>query len=215
MLNRLKDWLGATEPVVSTGPLGLVVGGSWRVELFNIRANPTAYHFTTDDASAVIVAYGKADLGDGMCLHRFYAQDDHMLQLICPSDDPATVQEITLYQPFDSIHPNSAEAWQAWLGPQGWMRQPTYELDDGTCYQRTWFADDPGTVELVQFSETLCRTRGDGPTEHIQQQCMLYNRDIAHSPPEHLLVICETNDAGRSIELMIGIDLQLPQLTVF
>jgi hypothetical protein len=217
MINRLKRLIGIepAEPAVQTGPLGLVVGGSWRVELFNIRANPEAYHVEVGDAGSVIIAYGQAELGDGVKLHRFYDQDGQMLQLLCASNDLTDVREITLYQHFDSIHPNTSEAWQAWIGPQGWMRQATYELDDGTLYQRAWFADDTGPVEPVQFSEILSRARTGTPAENVKQQSMLYSREIAENQPEHLLVIHETNDAGSSMELMVGVDIQQPQLSIF
>ena len=217
MFTRLKRLIGMEQvvPTVQTGPLGLVVGGSWQVELFNIRANPEAYHVEVGDANSVIVAYGQAELGDGVRLHRFYDQDGQMLQILCASHDLTAIQEITLYQRFDSIHPNTSHAWQEWTGPQGWMRQPTYELDDGTLYQRAWFADDAGPVDPVQFDERLSRERTGTPTEQISQDSMLYSREIADNQPEHLLVIRETNDAGSSIELMVGVDIQQPQLSIY
>ena len=217
MLNRFKRWVGMEQPQpsIQTGPLGLVVGGSWQVELFNVRANAAAYHVEVGDAGSVIVAYGQADLGDGVRLHRFYDQDDQVLQLLCAEGDLTAIQEITLFQSFDSFHPNTTDAWQEWMGPAGWMRQATYELDDGTLYQRAWFADDPGIVDPVRFNESLCRERSGTPVEPLSQHCMLFSREIADSLPEHLLVTRETNDAGSHVELRVGVDIQQSQLSIF
>lgn len=217
MFKGIKRFFGSDDEQsdIKTGPLGLVVGGSWTVELFAVRANSEAYQFEAGDGTSTIKAYGNADLGDGVVLHRYYDENDQMLQVLAEKDDQTAIQEITLFQPFDSIHPNSKQAWEEWTGPQGWMRQKTYELDDGTTYNRVWFADDPGAVEPVQFRESLYRQREGMPSEQISQSCMLYSRDIDNSPPEHLLVIKESNDAGSSMELMVGLDITESQLSIF
>lgn len=217
MFDKIQKFFSGDEPDTAPSlptPMGLVIGGSWRVELFAIRANQAAYQFEVGDGDSIIVAQGQADLGDGVMLHRFYDADDQMLQILSDKNDPNAIQEVTLFQSFDSIQPNSNAGWQAWTGPQGWMRRKTYELDDGTLYQRVWFADDPGDVEPVQFTETVSRERNQSGNENIAQHSMLYSREIANSQPEHLLVIKETSNDGSSIELMVGIDLSPAELTI-
>lgn len=216
MFDKIQQFFSAddTQTTEVPTPMGLVIGGSWRAELFGVRANNDAYQFEAGDADSIIAAYGQADLGDGVILHRFYDADDQMLQILSDKANPDAIQEITLFQPFDSIQPNTTAGWQEWTGAQGWMRRKTYELDDGTLYQRVWFADDPGDVEPVQFTENISRERNTPGNEHIEQHSMLYSREIAGGQPEHLLVIKETNADGSSIELMVGIDLSPAELTV-
>jgi hypothetical protein len=214
MFKTLQKFFSNDEPSPTPTPLGLTIGGSWRTDLFSLRANAAQYQFKVIEDGSTIVAHGQADLGDGVALHRFYDTDEQMLQILSEKNDPQAIQEITLFQSFDSIQPNTTNGWQEWTGPQGWMRLPTYELDDGTIYQRTWFTDDPGAVEPVQFTEFISRERNQPADEQIEQHSMLYSRSIPDSPPEHLLVIKETNADGSSIELMVGVDLSPTELTV-
>ena len=216
MLNWMRRKKDDAEEV-QTGPLGLVIGGSWHVDFLRLRSHQDALQFEAWDGHSVIVAHGIVDLGDGMVLHRFYDDDDHLLQVLAAKDREDQIEEITLFQPFDSVQPNSATAWQEWTAPHGWMRAREYELDDGTVYQRTWFADDPGTVELVQFSENVYRDRTRSQYDVIGQACMLFSRDVpdAGSILEHLLVIEERTDAGRTVELLVGVDVAEPDLKIF
>ena len=208
---------GGDEPAaLETGPLGLVLGGSWSADLFAARAYADALRFRFTDGSQVVVAAGKADLGDGVTLYRYYDDDDQMLQILASSHDVDDVREVTLFQSFDSILPGSPAAWAQWTGESGWMRAPTYELDDGTVYQRAWFADTPGPAELVEFVEFVKRKREDTSGQRIAQASMLYTRQVPDSElAEHLLVIREDSGEGPSIELMVGVDLSPAQLRVF
>lgn len=220
MWKRIKRALGGGEETVSAepaGPLGLVLGGSWSADLFAVRAHADAFRFEFSDSSEVIVAAGSAELGDGVTLYRYYDEDDQMLQVLAASDDVADVREVTLFQAFDSIVPGNAAAWEEWTGPDGWMRAPSYELDDGTLYQRAWFADTPGPAELVEFVEYVRSSRDEAAGRRVAQACMLYTREIPGGDDlhEHLLVIKEETDAGATIELMVGIDLRESQLKVF
>lgn len=215
-------WFGRkskTEPdanVEPTGPMGLVAGGSWQVDLLKLRTVADALQFEPYDGQSHIETHGIAALGEGMTVHRFYDNDDHMLQLLVHDSDPDTPAEITLFQPFHSAQPNSPEAWAEWTGPAGWMRAADYELDDGTMYQRTWFSEDSGAVELVQLSETVYTDRAQTTSDRIDQACMLFSRSIDGSDvQEHLLVIKETTKTGSSIEIMVGVDVAESALTVF
>ena len=210
---RSKEEDSKPEPA---GPLGLVAGGSWQVDLLKVRAVADALQFEPYDGQSHIETHGIAALGDGMTVHRFYDSDDHMLQVLVHDGQLDSPEEITLFQPFHSAQPNSPAAWAEWTSESGWMRAPDYELDDGTMYQRTWFSDDPGAVELVQLSETVYTDRAQTKSNRIDQACMLFSRSVADSDvQEHLLVIKETTDTGSSIELLVGIDVAESALTVF
>ncbi len=215
-IKRALSGSGPQQPP-QTGPLGLVLGGAWSADLFAVRAHGERFRFEFSDSSAVIVAAGHADLGDGVTLYRYYDDDDQMLQVLAGSDAVEDVREITLFQPFDSIVPGSAAAWQAWTGQDGWMRAPSFELDDGTRYERAWFTDTPGPAELVEFVEYIRSSRDEAVGRRVAQSCMLYTREIpgAEDLYEHLLVIKEETGAGEAIELMVGIDLRESQLKVF
>ena len=204
------------EPKARIGPLGVTVGGSFAVDLFAHKLNPSAWQFAGGDGTQMLVARGYADLGDGAELLRYYTDDDWFLQFLMDRDSEVP-REITLYQPFDSVVLQSPAAWQQWTGPSGWMRAPKFELDDGTVYDRLWFPDEPGAAELVEFEEDIYLDREERHDRRIHQACMLYHRpvDPAIDASEYLLIGKESGDDGQSIELMVGIDVAPDQLTVF
>ena len=87
-------------------------------------------------------------------------------------------------------------------------------MDDGTFYERIWFKDDPGWSSPVRFQERV--VDDENTVSLISQDAMLFGRQIPDGPGfgEYLLLAIEEHDDGRSVEAMLGVDLDRGMFTV-
>ena len=192
----------------ASGPLGLGVGAGIQLDPGHIE--PLAEHlwFTPPLDPLPFSAEGRIDFGDGSIALRYYTDEHEMLQLICAGGEGKEhIQEVKLFAPLGSIYPDDEE-WREWEGPDSPLGRPTYTLDDGPEYQREWFKDDAGRVDPVQFAEQIAAA-GEGPNQ-VVQQVMLYARNLegVENCREYLLLSMENHPDGRSVEAMLGIDLE-------
>lgn len=209
ILNLLKSLFGPSEPAApQTGPLGLRIGAAVEVDTLRFRMMADQLKFELPGDTLFISAKGRVDLGDGSFVHRYYTDANTMFQILCVGGESDThVKEVTLYVPYTSYYPEGG-TWQEWEGRGGRLGLPSFKADDdGTFYERIWFAEEPGWTAPVRFQERVLD--GDGSVTVIGQDVMLYGRQIPNGPGfgEYLLLAIEERDDGRSVEVMLGVDL--------
>lgn len=209
VVGAIKNLLGLKQPgAPAAGPLGMRIGAAVEIDTLHFRMMADRLKFNLPADTLFITAEGRIDLGDGSFVRRYYTDAHTMFQILCVGgEDDAHVQEVTLYVPYTSSYPEGP-AWKAWEGPDGRQGQPTYRMDDGTLYDRIWFSDEPGWASPVRFQEQV--TDAENATSLIAQEAVLYGRQITEGPGfgEYLLLAIEEHGDGRSVELMLGVDLQ-------
>ncbi len=204
----IKSFMKSGEDKPVAGPLGLRTGAAVEVETIRFRMVADQLHFELPNETLFITASGRVDLGDGSVALRYYTDLHVMLQVLCVGGETdAHIQEVTLYAPFTSLYPEGTE-WRDWEGDGGRIGRKTFRVKDGTEYQRIWFAEDPDWASPVRFQETVLDN--DGTSKIIPQTVMLFGREIAEGPGfgEYLLVSIEEHDGERSVEHMMGVDLE-------
>ena len=206
---RLKGLFGGGGP--QTGPLGLRPGAAIELDTDAAAPSPDDLWFTLPEGPLPLSAEGLIDFGDGTAAFRYYTEEHELLQIICGADgSDGSIQEVKFFVPLGSIYPEDDE-WSLWEGDDSPVGQPTYTLTDGPEYAREWFKEEPGWVSPITFNEQVVDI--EGGRDHIQQHVMLFARAL---PPveglperrEYLLISLEEHADGRSIEAMVGIDLE-------
>jgi hypothetical protein len=204
-----KGLFGQAQPAgPQPGPLGLRIGAAVEIDTLRFRMVADQLKFDLPNATLFISGEGRVDLGDGSFVRRYYTDTHAMVQVLCVGGEGSEhVQEVTLYVPLTSYYPEG-EALEAWEGDGGKLGQPSYITDDGTTYTRIWFDDEAGWASPVRFQEQV--SDADNDTSLISQQVMLYGRQITEGPGfgEYLLLAIEDHDDGRSVEVMLGVDLE-------
>ena len=203
---RLKGMFGSRQP--AAGPLGLQLGAAIELDGSAVDRALEELWFTLPEGPLPLIAQGRISFGDGSVALRYYTEEHEMLQVICGeggSDD--SIQEVKFFVPLGSIYPEDDE-WSEWEGENSPVGQPSYTLEDGPEYSREWFQDEAGWVQPVTFDEVVLDAEGD--RNAVRQHVMLFARTLDSMPgrKEYLLVSLEEHADGRSIEAMIGIDLE-------
>lgn len=198
----------------ATGPLGLRIGAAVEIDTLRFRMLADQLKFDLPSDTLFITAFGRVDLGDGSIVLRYYTDAHTMFQVLCVGgESDANVEEVTLYVPYTSFYPEG-QAWRDWEGENGRLGQSAYRLDDGTEYERIWFSDQPGRASPVRFQEQI--THDDGTTVLVGQEVMLYGRQLGEtaSNGEYLLLAIEQHEDGRSVEAMLGVDMDRGMFSV-
>jgi hypothetical protein len=207
---RLKGLFGGSAGQ-QTGPLGLRLGAAIELDTSTVAPSADDLWFTLPEGPLPLIAEGLIDFGDGTAAFRYYTEEHELLQIICGADgSDSSIQEVKFFVPLGSIYPEDDE-WSVWEGEDSPVGQPTYTLTDGPEYAREWFKDDTGWISPVTFDEQVVDIEGE--RNHIQQHVMLFARAL---PPvegladrrEFLLISLEEHPDGRSVEAMVGIDLE-------
>ena len=81
-------------------PLGLRMGAAVDIDTLPLRMHADDLHMPLPDTTIIIVAQGYIDLCDGTYVHRYYAEDHTIIQVLTVNgtEDPP-VNEITRYSP--------------------------------------------------------------------------------------------------------------------
>lgn len=205
LFGRKGDDAGAAPPE-ERGPLALAVGHAVEVDTLGVHgdlADGDPAMGPPEGGGFVVAAYGRADLGDGTVLHRYYDDAHRILQVMAPEGGALEdVQDVSLYVPWDSVVPAGPSDWARWTGPEGAMGAPRYDAD-GVVYERFW-GDGEDRTPPVEFVEEVY----DGETvRSIHQRCMLYHRPVG-AGREMLLLSVErdlsASSEGSSVEFMVG-----------
>lgn len=197
-------------------PLGLRMGAAVDIDTLPLRMHANDLHMPLPDSTIIIVAQGYAELGDGAYVHRYYAADDTMIQVLTVNGmEDQHVEEITLYMPYKSYYPGSEGEWAQWTAKGGRIGQTTYALDDGTKFERIWFDETDGYAEPVAFWESVYEDPESDEHSEIFHRTMLYGRNLEDGKKnEYLLVSADSYEGEEAVEVTIGVDLELSTLKV-
>ena len=197
-------------------PYGLRIGAVVDIDTLPLRMHADDLHMPLPEESMLVIAQGYIELGDGGYVHRYYAANNAMVQVLTVGGiEDQHVEEITLFMPFKSHYPNGTGEWEQWTANGGKIGQPTFKLDDGTEFQRIWFDDAAGYAEPAAFNELVYEDPESDAHDQIHHKAMLYGRNLeAEKKNEYLLVSAESYDNENTVEFMIGVDLELATLKI-
>ena len=197
-------------------PLGLRMGAAVDIDTLPMRMHADILHIKPPEQAIVIVAQGYVDLGDGTYLHRYYAADETMIQVLTVAGmSDEHVEEITYYAPYKSYYPGNEGEWALWTATGGRMGAPDFRLDDGTEYTRLWFDTTSGHAEPVEFTEEVYEDPDTDDHRDSFQKTMLYGRNIEDGKKnEYLLITVESYNGEKTVELMMGVDIEFAMLKV-
>ncbi len=213
-VRSIKERFTDQDDDVLATPLGLRLGAAVDIDTLPLRMHADELHVDLPEETKLIVAQGFVDLGDDTYAHRYYAADDTMIQVLTARGvEDEHVEEITLYVPYESYYPSTPKEWAQWTGDNGKIGAPSYRLDDETVYGRIWFDDTDDHVDPVEFTEKIYDDPEAEQARSIHQKVMLFGRNLeAGKKNEYLLVAVETHDGETTVELMIGVDLEMTGL---
>jgi len=165
----------------------------------------TKFQLNTDILE--IVAQGRINLGADGFVHRFYTEDDMMLQMVSPDAAGQGANDFTLFGPWSSAYPPDEASKRRW-GDR--LRARTFTDGDLPEYRRFWFGDADERQEPVSFWETVYDDRTGLYFRKIYQTCMLFARDLPGEGRELLLALEMQPERGDlTHEVMVGIPLNV------
>lgn len=154
-----------------------------------------------------IVAQGRINLGADGFVHRFYTDDDMMLQMVSPDPMGQQANDFTLFGPWSSAYPPDEGAKRRW-GDR--LRARTFNEPGLPEYRRFWFGDADERQDPVSFWETVYDDRSGLNFRKIYQTCMLFARDLPGEGRELLLALeMEPEGGDLTHEVMVGIPLNV------
>ncbi len=197
-------------------PLGLRIGAAVDIDTLPLRMHADDLHVELPEETLIIVAQGYVDLGDASHAHRYYTADDTMIQVLTVAGtEDQHVEELTLFVPYKSYYPDGDGAWAQWTSKGGKLGAPTFRIDDGTEYSRIWFDTTEGYAEPVEFTESVYEDPDSDECSVVFHKVMLYGRNLeAGKKNEYLMVSVESYEGETTVELMVGVDLELSSLKV-
>lgn len=180
----------------------------------SVRLDPLAWRRLGDDTkfrlntdTLGIVAQGRIDLGADGYVHRFYTEDDVMLQMVSPDAEGAGANDFTLFVPWSSAYPPDSAAKRRWADR---LRARSFQDDGLPEYRRFWFGEADERQDPVSFWENVYDDRAARDPRRIYQTCMLFARDLPGDGRELLLAIeMEPEGGDLTHEIMVGIPLNV------
>ena len=173
-------------------------------------------NFTLDRDTLEIVAQGTLRLDEGSWVHRFYTEDDLMLQAVSSSASGADADDFTVFQAWSSTYPTSRADRDAFLAR---LRAPVWHEPSLPAFTRFWYDGDDRDQPPVSLWEAVHDDRDGIPDRHIEQTCMLYARvrsegEAEDGGPELLLALAMQPEGGdRTHEIMIGLPLSIAEFS--
>ena len=197
-------------------PLGLRIGAAVDIDTIPLRMNADQLHVELPEETMLIVAQGYIELGDATYVHRYYDAKDTMIQVFTVAGmEDHHIEELTLYVPHKSYYPSSEGEWGQWASKGGKIGAPTFQLDDGSEYSRMWFNSTEGYAEPVEYTESVYEDPESDEHSNVYHRVMLYGRNLeADKKNEYLLASVEEYEDERTVELMVGVDLEIANLKV-
>jgi len=203
---------GRTPPEApTTNPLNLRLGAVVTIDKLPFKMLGAATLLDLPDDPQTVEARGTIDLGEGITLHRYYLTDDLFLQV---AQRNGRVEQIKLFQFFDTITPGSRASLDTWLQPGSRLGAATFEAG-GRVFQRCWGEPGDTYAPPVVFDETVYKveTQADYDLTHY---AMLYERELPGTErSENLLIAVE--DSGPNdfcIVTSIGLDISPADLEI-
>jgi len=197
-------------------PFGLRIGAAVDIDTLPLRIHADDLHVELPDETLLIVAQGYVELGDSTYVHRYYTANDTMIQVLTVAGmEDQHVEEITLYVPHESYYPANDGEWAQWTANGGKLGAPKFTLKDGTEYTRLWFDTTDGHAESVEFAEYIYEDPESDDHQENYQQTMLFGRNLGDDKKnEYLLVTVDSYEKEKTVELMVGVDLEYGMLRV-
>lgn len=187
----------------------VTIGRSVRLDALAWRrlGSDTVFRLNTDTMN--IVAQGRIDLGADGWVHRFYTEDDLMLQMVSPDAEGQGADDVTLFMPWASAFPPDAAAKRRWADR---LRARAFGGEGLPEYRRFWFGDTDERQDPVSFWENVYDERAGLIARRIYQSCMLFARELPDEGRELLLAI-EMEPQGGDVthEVMLGIPLDIAE----
>jgi len=197
-------------------PFGLRIGAAVDIDTLSLRMHAADLHVKLPEETMIVAAQGYIELGDGTHAHRYYSADDTMIQVLTVGGmEDQHVEELTLFVPYRSYYPDSEGAWAQWASDGGKIGALKFCLDDGTEFSRIWFDGAEGYAKPVMFVESVYNDPNSDECSDLHHTVMLYGRNLEQGKKnEYLLVSVEADDLERTVELMVGVDLEFANLKV-
>ncbi|MBD8677789.1 DUF2491 family protein [Sphingomonas sp. CFBP 13720] len=165
----------------------------------------TGSGFSLDRDTLEITAQGVIRLDDGSHVHRFYTDDELMLQAVSQSADGSDADDFTLFKPWSSTYPVD---WTDTGAFRNRLSQPVWDEPGLPQFRRFWYADDDRVQPPVELWEAVYHERTGRPVRRIKQACMLYARDLMPEGQELLLALAMEPEGGDlTHEIMVGLPL--------
>lgn len=169
----------------------------------------TQFHLDRDTLE--ITAQGIIKLDDGSHVHRFYTDDELMLQAVSQQADGSDADDFTLFRPWSCTYPAGRADKEAFLSR---MARSAWDEPGLPPFRRYWYEDDDQDQPPVQLWEAVYYERDAEPVHHIRQTCMLYERDLTPAGLELLLALAMEPERGDyTHEIMVGLPLGLAEFT--
>jgi hypothetical protein len=205
LFNRGRGQQAPALPVVRN----VTIGRSVRLDPLAWRRLGADARFRLDTDTLGIVAQGRIDMGADGYVHRFYTEDDAMLQMVSPDAEGQLAEDHTLFLPWSSAYPPDAAARRRWADR---LRARTFTDEGLPEYRRFWFGDADERQDPVSFWESVYDDREASAARRIYQTCMLFARDLPGDARELLLAIeMEPEGGDLTHEVMVGIPLDLAE----
>ncbi|CAA9510189.1 MAG: FIG00482934: hypothetical protein [uncultured Sphingomonadaceae bacterium] len=188
----------------------VTVGRSVRLDpLAWRRLNESSFDLGRDTLD--ITAQGRIRLDDGSRVHRFYTDDDVMLQAVSERADGSDADDFTIFHPHSSRYPASEREHAAFLAR---LRRAEWNEEGLPPYDRFWYPGDLSDQEPVSLWEDIFYDRAGDPVSQIRQTLMLYHRPLEPDGAELLLAIAMQPEGGDlTHEIMIGLPLLPTEFT--
>jgi Protein of unknown function (DUF2491) len=169
-------------------------------------------NFALERDTLEIVAQGFVKLEDGGYVHRFYTDDDIMLQAVSQREDGLDADDFTLFQPWSSTYPTDRsvhDEFFARLSKSAWTEPGLPQFD------RFWYEGDTRNQAAVRLWEAVHDDRDGVPDRHIEQTCMLYARELDQDGGLELLLALVMQPEGGDCthEIMIGLPLSVAEFS--
>lgn len=188
--------------------IGLRRGGFISVDTLPFQMQREQLLFEPPQGMQKIEAYGRADLGAGAQLHRYYLSDDAWLQV---SSTAGAIDEFKLWSFADTKHPANRAAFERWLQQGSELGQRTVQFG-AAQFRRVW-GEDAEWAAPVQFEEAV-HTNSDTIAEFTTtHHAMLFERETA-GRMEYLLISAELSGEEFSIVYSLGVDVTRADLQI-
>ena len=185
----------------------ITIGRSVRLDPLAWRTLGADAKFRPETNTLEIVAQGRIDLGADGFVHRFYTNEDLMLQMVSPDAEGQGADDFTVFMPWSSAYPPDAGAKRRWADR---LRARTFGGEDLPEYHRFWFGEADERQDPVSFWENVYDDRAGVEARRIYQTCMLFARDLPGEGRELLLAIeMEPQGGDLTHEIMVGIPLNV------
>lgn len=214
MLGKLIKGLGRAEPPAAPSPpvVGEAsLGRAVRLDPSMLEAVSVALGEPVSP-DHVITGQGLAELADDhgtTWLHRFYDDEDRMLQALTASPEGGEALEWSFYVGAGTEHMAVGARRSDWT-----RRLSSAELrHDGHAFARAWYEGDERDQPPVRLVETVFERADRSDARDLVQDCMVYARD---APQGELLLLAIVLGEGEEavFERLLGTGLRPHQVGV-